>query len=319
MPAGLAGLTAAITAADNGALVTILEKEKSVGGNSAKATSGMNGCGTKAQDAAGVHDTESLFFADTISSGHGKSDPALVRTLAAQSKSAVEFICKHGVDLAAITLCGGHSVARTHHEAPRADGKPTPVGWDIIAALKKVVESRPSDFVLRTGARVLELLRSPSTGGPLGAAAVIGVKIQVSTANPAGGAATTVTEHEEELLSDAVILCTGGFGNDHTKDSLLAEFAPHLSCLPTTNGPFAQGEGVKIARSAGAYLRGMQEVQVHPTGFVDPADVMNRTKFLGRCRQYSATPKPPLTPCVQDLRLFEVWVVFCSTTMGSGS
>lgn len=37
---GLAGLSAAIEASRHGAVVTIIEKEKNLGGNSAKATSG---------------------------------------------------------------------------------------------------------------------------------------------------------------------------------------------------------------------------------------------------------------------------------------
>jgi succinate dehydrogenase/fumarate reductase flavoprotein subunit len=37
---GLAGLSAAITALENGADVVILDKEKNLGGNSAKASSG---------------------------------------------------------------------------------------------------------------------------------------------------------------------------------------------------------------------------------------------------------------------------------------
>ena len=36
-------------------------------------------------------------------------------------------------------------------------------------------------------------------------------------------------------------MTTGGFANDHTKDSLIDEFRPDLSNMPTTNGPWAQG------------------------------------------------------------------------------
>jgi len=47
--AGLAGLSAALEALKAGAHVTVLEKNKSLGGNSAKATSGINACNTPAQ------------------------------------------------------------------------------------------------------------------------------------------------------------------------------------------------------------------------------------------------------------------------------
>ena len=76
------------------------------------------------------------------------------------------------------------------------------------------------------------------------------------------------------------LACAGGFSNDHTATSLLHEFAPQLADFATTKGPFANGDGVKIARAAGAHLTGMEHVQVHPTGFVDPSEPDSKTKFL---------------------------------------
>ncbi len=88
-------------------------------------------------------------------------------------------------------------------------------------------------------------------------------------------------EREEVIDADAVVLATGGFANDHQADSLLREFAPELAEMPTTNGNFATGDGVKAARAAGAALKLMNQVQVHPTGLVDPKDPDNFSKFLG--------------------------------------
>uniref|UniRef100_A0A915PI25 fumarate reductase (NADH) n=1 Tax=Setaria digitata TaxID=48799 RepID=A0A915PI25_9BILA len=85
----------------------------------------------------------------------------------------------------------------------------------------------------------------------------------------------------EEISGKAVILATGGFSCDHSKeDSLLQEFAPEKASFPTTNGPWATGRGVKMARAMGAALVGMQNVQIHPTAFVDPKDPSAATKFL---------------------------------------
>ena len=59
------------------------------------------------------------------------------------------------------------------------------------------------------------------------------------------------------------MLTTGGFSADHDNEtSLLTEFAPGLLQLPTTNGKFATGDGVKMARAMGAGLVGMDKVQV---------------------------------------------------------
>jgi len=261
--------------------------QKGVGGNSAKATSGINGVKTPAQAAAGIEDSEELFRADTLSSGHGHCKPALVDTLATHAGDAVAWLKTFGVPLDAVVQCGGHSLPRTHHEPARADGKPAPVGWDIIAALKKAAEATPNIHIV-TGAEATALVQgadTPSSVTPLhhrGALPVVGVRY-VRTV-PAAEAGAPPTREEATQRADAVILATGGFGNDHTAASLLAEFAPQLAGLPTTNGAFARGDGVKMARAAGAYLEGMEHVQVHPTAFVDPADPMNRTKFLGECQ-----------------------------------
>jgi len=283
---GLAGLSAALSAADAGARVTVFEKEKGVGGNSAKATSGMNAHSTPAQAEAGIADSEALFFADTIASGQGHSDPTLARVLATKAPDAVEFVRRYGVALDGVTICGGHSVPRTHHEKPRADGKPTPVGWDVITGLRKAAEARPDDITFRSNTRVVGLLQESVADGSLrGRGAVTGVKILPSsaavTATAAAAGAAGMPSVADEVTADAVVLTTGGFANDHTSGSLLDEFAPQLACLPTTNGPFAQGDGVKMAREVGAHLRGMEAVQVHPTGLVDPADPGGKTKFLG--------------------------------------
>jgi hypothetical protein len=79
-------------------------------------------------------------------------------------------------------------------------------------------------------------------------------------------------------MADAVVLASGGFGFD--RFGLISKYAPQLKGLPTTNGPWAMGEGVLAAEEAGAELVLMDQVQVHPTGFVDPKDPKNPTKFL---------------------------------------
>jgi hypothetical protein len=84
------------------------------------------------------------------------------------------------------------------------------------------------------------------------------------------------------------------------------QYAPEAAKLPTTNGPFALGEGVRIAtRDAGAATTLMDKVQVvvsslylsvhfplllrlvtiaaqiHPTGLVDPKNTAAGTVVLG--------------------------------------
>lgn len=48
----------------------------------------------------------------------------------------------------------------------------------------------------------------------------------------------------------------------------------------TTNGSFANGDGVLLGEELGAELVDMDKVQLHPTGFIDPNDPSNSTKYL---------------------------------------
>lgn len=57
---------------------------------------------------------------------------------------------------------------------------------------------------------------------------------------------------------------------------------PQTAELPTTNGPWAQGDGLWLAEGAGASLLHLDQVQVHPTGLVDPADPASGTKVGGQ-------------------------------------
>lgn len=84
-----------------------------------------------------------------------------------------------------------------------------------------------------------------------------------------------------DLRADAVVLATGGYGaGGVVEGSLLHRIRPDLCHLPTTNGDHSQGEGIAVGLDVGAMAVGLQHVQVHPTGLVNPGDPENRTKLL---------------------------------------
>ncbi len=89
---GLAGLSAAVEATSYFSranlplcTVTLVDKEPRIGGNSAKASSGINAAHTPEQAAAGVTDSVDAFAADTAASGGGLGQPELLRALAEDS------------------------------------------------------------------------------------------------------------------------------------------------------------------------------------------------------------------------------------------
>lgn len=50
--------------------------------------------------------------------------------------------------------------------------------------------------------------------------------------------------------------------------------------IPTTNGEWATGDGVRMGIDLGADLIDMDKIQLHPTGFIDPKNPEGSTKPL---------------------------------------
>nr|CCC93537.1 unnamed protein product [Trypanosoma congolense IL3000] len=272
---GLAGLSAAIEAASCGAQVILMEKEQKLGGNSAKATSGINGWGTRAQAESDVMDGGKYFERDTFLSGSGGStDPALVKMLSVKSGDAIGWLTSLGVPLTVLSQLGGHSYKRTHRAPDKADGTPVPIGYTIMKILEDHIRKNlRNNVTIMTEVAVKGLMHETSTT-PGGATEVRVTGVTYTTADD--GFCRLL-----ELRADSVILATGGFSNDREPNSLLQEYAPQLSSFPTTNGPWATGDGVKLAQALGAKLVDMDKVQLHPTGLIDPKEPSNRTKILG--------------------------------------
>lgn len=270
---GLAGLSATLEALQQtkhipGANVVLLEKELRTGGNSAMASSGINGVHTRTQKEKGIKDSLDAFVQDTLQSGKGKSNQTLVHKLVRDSTGAVAWLQDdYSLDLDVLARLGGHSAPRTHRR-PDLNGKPQPVGWGIVSTLAtRLREMNGADrFQLITGARVTKL--DTSQDG------------QVSGVTYTTADAETKATHSHRIQSNAVILATGGFGGEGRKPDFMSKYAPQLVGLPATNGPFATGDGLRLATALGAGLVDMGQVQVHPTGFVKASDPGNAKKFL---------------------------------------
>jgi succinate dehydrogenase/fumarate reductase flavoprotein subunit len=86
-----------------------------MGGNSTKATSGINGAGTQTQQEAGIPDNAKTFFDDTKKSARDLARDDLIRVLTGRSGDAVNWLQdKFGLDLSKVARLGGHSQPRTH-------------------------------------------------------------------------------------------------------------------------------------------------------------------------------------------------------------
>jgi FAD-dependent fumarate reductase len=191
---GLAGLSAASQLISHGIIVHLLERAAKPGGNSIKASSGINGAPTKYQP--GPPFSDSFFYADTVKSAGSvietmkKERESLIKTLTGESASAIEWLVNQkGVDLSLVAQLGGHSFPRTH----RGAGK-TP-GFAIVSTLQKDLKA-DERFSMDTECTVTKVLKNDVE--------VEGVEY---VCGGVGGG-------EKKILHGPVIFASGGFAGD---------------------------------------------------------------------------------------------------------
>ena len=233
--AGGAGLTSAIQATQDGAQVIVLEMMPMVGGNSLKATGGMNAAGTRFQEALGITDSGvQEFIEDTMNGGHQLNDIELVTAMAQQSSDAVNWLADLGAELPKVAATGG-TVHKYLHEPE--DG--SAVGSFLVAKLNETCEKMGITIMLNT--KATELIMDGGT---------------------AVGVLAHDMYHDYTVNAKAVILATGGFGANF---DMMTSYVPSLAGAVTTNHAGADGSGINMAVAVGADTVDMEQIQLHPT------------------------------------------------------
>ena len=282
--AGGAGMTAAITAAAEGKTVVILESQSMVGGNSVRATGGMNAGKTVYQDenefgeSAGVEktlktaaekyaDNETITaLAKTVSEQWAayQANPTgyfdsvelmeldtMIGGKGINDPELVETLCANSAD--AIDWLDEHGI--TLHNVSSFGG----------ASVKRI--HRPVNAEGKTvsvGSYMIPLLEENCKKA--------GVQILLNTtANEiltdangavAGIKATGSTGETVTVNAKAVVLTTGGFGANL---DMVVKYKPELKGFMTTNAAGIQGQGIEMAEAIGAATVDMDQIQIHPT------------------------------------------------------
>ena len=282
--AGGAGMTAAITAAAEGKSVVILESQSMVGGNSVRATGGMNAGKTVYQDenefgeSAGVEKTlktaaEKYADNETIT--------ALAKTVSEQwaeyQKNPTGYF--DSVELMELdTMIGGKGINDPALVETLCSNSADAIDWldehGITlpsvssfggASVKRI--HRPVDAEGKTvsvGSYMIPLLEENCEKA--------GVQILLNTtANEiltdasgaaAGIKATGSTGETVTVNAKAVVLTTGGFGANL---DMVVKYKPELKGFMTTNAAGIQGQGIEMAQAIGAATVDMDQIQIHPT------------------------------------------------------
>ena len=282
--AGGAGMTAAMTAADAGQKVVILESQAMVGGNSARATGGMNAAKTVYQDenefdqAAGVEKTLATAaekYADN------ETITALAKTVSEQwaAYQANPTGYFDSVELMELdTMVGGKGINDPELVKTLCEGTADAIDWldengitlhnvsSFGGASVKRIHRPVNDEgkVVSVGSYMIPLLEENCKKA--------GVQILLNTTaneilTDASGAAVGIkatgsTGETVTVNAKAVVLTTGGFGANL---DMVTEYKPELKGFMTTNAAGAQGQGIEMATAIGAGTVDMDQIQIHPT------------------------------------------------------
>ena len=282
--AGGAGMTAAIAAANEGKSVVILESQAMVGGNSVRATGGLNAAKTPAQDenefneAAGVEKT-----LETAASSYADNETitALAKTVSEQwaqyQANPVGYF--DSVELMELdTMIGGKGINDPALVETLCSNSADAIVWlseqgiDLPsvssfggASVKRI--HRPLDDegkVVSVGSYMIPRLESKCKE--------LGVDVMLNTTatkilTDANGAAVGIEATGKNgntvtVNAKAVILATGGFGANL---DMVVQYKPDLKGFMTTNAAGAQGQGIDMAVAIGAGTVDMDQIQIHPT------------------------------------------------------
>ena len=250
---GLAGLTSVYKLLERKIPVILIDKMDKMGGNSIKASSGINGVLTSTQKQFGIEDSVQGFFDDTKKSGGKIGDLNLQQKLVKESTEAIRWLQQDiGVPLDLVNRLGGHSQRRTHRSSN------IPPGFEIISKLKNRIVEHEENLKLLLNSQIVDI--DISNGK------IIGLKVL-----------DLINKHEDYIKTNQIVMATGGFG---FSEELIKKYRPELLGLPTTNGAQTLGEGQVLLEKIGAALIDMEQIQIHPTGFINPKDPESRWKFL---------------------------------------
>ena len=285
--AGGAGMSAALQAVDCGVEnVIVLEKTGSTGGNTSRATGGMNAAKTAAQDENAWKEATTAAVEKTIASAK-ETYPQLSELIAkvedqfeAYKANPVGYF--DSIELYALdTMVGGKAINDLDLVMTMVGGSAEAIDW---LATKNAHLVSVGSF---GGASVMRIHRALTAEGkttPVGAYLVktltAGLEAEekidlrmnneatelIVTEGKVTGVKVTSPEGEYTVNAKAVILATGGFGADLER---VAAYQPSLDGFVTTNAPGVTGDGIDMAVAIGAATVDMEQIQIHPSVYTE--------------------------------------------------
>ncbi|MDD3410047.1 MAG: FAD-dependent oxidoreductase, partial [Eubacteriales bacterium] len=232
--AGMAGLSAAIEGAEEGANVVVCEAQEVFGSSTSRSLGFVMGAGTENQKAQGIEDTAEQFYEDIYSLYKDEKtlDTDLLKKLTYDSTDLNAWLQKQGVVFTGVinvTNVGVRALQRVHC----TDG----FGSGLITALQAAAAEKGVNLLM--GTKVDKLLMDES-------GAVTGVH------------AVNTNGDEVTVNAQATIVCSGSYTQNA---EMLAELNPKMDNIEVITG-CGDGSSINFFRQAGADIVNVDYIQM---------------------------------------------------------
>lgn len=287
---GGTGLVAALSAAEKGANVILLEKQGTYGGATSMSSGKIPAVGTKEQTAAGYKDSVEALIRDIYRSGAYSQNKELLKTAAENATPIKEWIENQGVKwtLETSSIYYGQSTYRIHV----AEG----AGAGIVDVLVNRMKEN-KNILSFTNMPVTELISE--NGAVTGAKVVKGDQTYVFKAN-------------------SVVLATSGFGANR---KMIEEYTPAIKNAVPNVAKGATGEGILWGMKLGAATAAMNAYQAYApitydthnslgSAFLDNGGILvnkEGTRFISEYLGYS-----PLGTAIANQTDATAWMIWDS-------
>lgn len=251
--AGGGGLAAAITAADAGSSVLVLEVMPDILQSGTAICGGVvMGAGTSVQRAAGVSDSIEAFDQYLAAVGGGFEDPDLRRLWAQNAGETIDWLIGLGVEFPVEHLYIS-GVEREYADVtpPVARGHITSIrsGRMIVETLYRAAESRGVRFLFQTR----------------------GTRFITDAHGMIAGVAAVQSERTFTIKARrGVVLATAGFSRNQ---EFIKNFMPKMLTGGSFGSPWQQGDGILMGQALGAQLVNMWIPQAAAMGVITTPDM----------------------------------------------
>ena len=254
--AGPAGLAAAVTAAEQGARVVVLEKSATTGGTGNMGM-GPFAVGSKLQKVKNISLSKEEAFKIWMDYTHWRVDARLVSDYINKTADTIDWLEDMGVVWYDVIAYVKGSHFTQHLVKPSSGARPGP---QAASTMYKIMTERASDLGVKF------FLETP------------GKKLIKENGRVTGVIAEDKNKEEIEIKAKAVILATGGFGDN---PEMIKKYTGYEWGKDIFNhrGPGLVGDGIRMAWEVGAGMEGLNIEMTCGVMTEEPTPGQSRTSF----------------------------------------